>query len=125
MEYKEPYVIAEAGCNHMGDMEIAHELISTAAIFCKADAIKFQKRCPKELLTKEQYEAPHPNPHNSYGDTYGAHREFLEFDVDQHAQLKKWCEEVGITYSTSVVVSIFTSTSPVIPGTVKTLSVKS
>ena len=102
MTYKEPYVIAEAGCNHMGQMEIAHELINTAAIFCKADAIKFQKRCPKELLTKEQYDAPHPNPHNSYGNTYGAHREFLEFDVDQHAQLKKWCEEVGITYSTSV-----------------------
>lgn len=100
--YKMPYIIAEAGCNHMGQMEIARELINTAAIFCKADAIKFQKRCPKELLTKEQYEAPHPNPVNSYGDTYGAHREFLEFTVDQHAQLKEWCEEVGITYSTSV-----------------------
>lgn len=102
MQYRKPYVVAEAGCNHMGQMEIAHELINTAAIFCKADAIKFQKRCPKELLTEEQYNAPHPNPMNSYGDTYGAHREFLEFDVEQHAQLKKWCEEVGITYATSV-----------------------
>ena len=86
----------------MGQMEIAHDLINTAAIFCKADAIKFQKRCPKELLTPEQYNAPHPNPVNSYGPTYGAHREFLEFTVEQHSQLKKWCEEVGITYSTSV-----------------------
>ena len=100
--YKKPFVIAEAGCNHMGQMEIAHDLINTAAIFCKADAIKFQKRCPKELLTEEQYNAPHPNPVNSYGDTYGAHREFLEFTVDQHAQLKEWCEEAGIIYSTSV-----------------------
>ena len=100
--YKKPFVIAEAGCNHMGQMEIAKDLIETAAHFCKADAIKFQKRCPKELLTPEQYNAPHPNPANSYGDTYGAHREFLEFDVDQHAQLKKWCEEAGIIYSTSV-----------------------
>lgn len=102
MDYKKPYVIAEAGCNHMGQMEIAHDLINIAAIFCKADAIKFQKRCPKELLTTEQYNAPHPNPANSYGDTYGAHREFLEFTLDQHAQLKEWCEQVGITYSTSV-----------------------
>ncbi len=100
--YNKPFVIAEAGCNHMGQMEIAKDLIETAAHFCKADAIKFQKRCPKELLTPEQYNAPHPNPANSYGDTYGAHREFLEFDVDQHAQLKKWCEEAGIIYSTSV-----------------------
>lgn len=101
-EYKKPYVIAEAGCNHMGQMEIAHQMINIAAMFCKADAIKFQKRCPKELLTPEQYNAPHPNPQNSYGNTYGEHREFLEFTVDQHAQLKRWCEEVGITYSTSV-----------------------
>ena len=100
--YKRPFVIAEAGCNHMGKMEIAKDLIETAAHFCKADAIKFQKRCPKELLTPEQYNAPHPNPENSYGPTYGAHREFLEFDADQHAQLKKWCEESGIIYSTSV-----------------------
>lgn len=102
MNYKKPYVIAEAGCNHMGQMEIAKDLIETSAHFCKVDAIKFQKRCPRELLTPEQYNAPHPNPVNSYGDTYGAHREFLEFTVDQHAQLKEWCEEAGIIYSTSV-----------------------
>ena len=100
--YNKPYVIAEAGCNHMGQMEIAKELIQTAAIFCKADAIKFQKRCNRELLTPEQYNAPHPHPENSYGKTYGEHREFLEFTLDQHKQLKEWCEEVGITYATSV-----------------------
>lgn len=100
--YNKPFVIAEAGCNHMGQIEVAKNLIETAANFCKVDAIKFQKRCPKELLTPEQYNAPHPNSANSYGITYGAHREFLEFDVDQHARLKKWCEEAGIIYSTSV-----------------------
>lgn len=100
--YQKPYVIAEAGCNHMGRMEIARDLIQTAAIFCKADAIKFQKRCVRELLTREQYQAPHPNPVNSYGETYGKHREFLEFDADQHGQLKVWCEEFGITYASSV-----------------------
>lgn len=103
MENREkPYLIAEAGCNHKGDMSIARDLIETAACYCKADAIKFQKRCNRELLTEEQYNAPHPNPVNSYGKTYGEHREFLELDVEQHAQLKAWCEEAGITYSTSV-----------------------
>lgn len=101
-KYRKPFVIAEAGCNHKGDMAIAHEMIQTAAIYCKADAIKFQKRCPKELLTPEQYNAPHPHPENSYGKTYGEHREALELTVDQHAQLKEWCEEAGIVYSTSV-----------------------
>lgn len=102
MTYKEPYIIAEIGCNHKGDMKIAKELINMAKIFGNANAVKFQKRNNKELLTEAQYNAPHPNPINSYGDTYGAHREFLEFDVDQHQELKDYCEEVGITYSTSV-----------------------
>lgn len=101
-EYREPRVIAEAGCNHKGDMEIARQLIKTAAIYCNADVIKFQKRCNRELLTPEQYNAPHPNPANSYGKTYGEHREFLEFTKEQHMELKNYCEEMGITYSTSV-----------------------
>jgi len=100
--YKKPYVIAEIGCNHKGEMHIAKELIKIAKIFCNADAVKFQKRNNIELLTEEQYNAPHPNPTNSYGDTYGAHREYLEFDVQQHAELKAYCEEIGIVYSTSV-----------------------
>ncbi len=99
---KQPKVIAEIGCNHKGDMEIAKELIKIAKIFCNADVVKFQKRNNKELLTEEQYNAPHPNPANAYGDTYGAHREFLEFSAAQHAELKAFCDELGITYSTSV-----------------------
>ena len=102
MQYKEPKVIAEIGCNHKGDMEIAKEMIRMAAIYCKADVVKFQKRCNKELLTPEQYNAPHPNPINSYGNTYGEHREYLEFSVDQHRELKEFCEENEIEYSTSV-----------------------
>ena len=100
--YKKPYVIAEIGCNHKGDMEIAKELIKVAKIFCNVDAVKFQKRHNKELLTEAQYNAPHPNPVNSYGDTYGAHREFLEFDVNQQQELKDYCEDIGLDYSTSV-----------------------
>lgn len=102
IKYETPYVIAEIGCNHKGEMDIAHEMIETAAKFCKVDAVKFQKRCNRELLSEEQYNAPHPVPYNSYGATYGEHREYLEFDIDQHRQLKRWCEEMNITYSCSV-----------------------
>ncbi len=97
-----PKIIAEIGCNHKGDMAIAKELIITAAMYCKADVVKFQKRCNTELLSEEEYNTPHPNPSNSYGDTYGAHREYLEFSAEQHKQLQAWCEEYGIEYSTSV-----------------------
>lgn len=95
-------IIAEIGCNHKGDMEIAHDMIKIAAQFCNVDIVKFQKRNPKELLTPEEYTASHPVASNSYGETYGEHREFLEFDLEQHRQLKKWCEEWDVVYSSSV-----------------------
>ena len=95
-------IIAEIGCNHKGDMNIAKQLITVAAKYCNADVVKFQKRSNKELLTPEQYNTPHPVPENSYGPTYGLHREALEFTQEQHAELKKHCEEEGIVYSTSV-----------------------
>ncbi|MEW6599731.1 MAG: N-acetylneuraminate synthase family protein [Nitrospirota bacterium] len=98
----EPLIIAEIGCNHKGDLEIAHEMIKVAAQFCKVDVVKFQKRNPRELLTPEEYHSPHPNPANSYGETYGAHREFLELNINRHMQLKEWCEEWGVIYSSSV-----------------------
>lgn len=100
--YKKPRLVAEVGCNHKGEFDIALEMIQIAKIFCGADIIKFQKRNNRELLTPEQYNAPHPNPYNSYGKTYGEHREYLEFTADQHKQLKEACEELGIVYSTSV-----------------------
>lgn len=99
--YQEPRIISEIGCNHKGDFQIAKDLIKLSKD-AGAYAAKFQKRTPKELLTPEQYSAPHPNPANAYGDTYGAHREFLEFNIDQHAELKKYCESIGIQWATSV-----------------------
>jgi sialic acid synthase len=101
INYEKAKVISEIGCNHLGDFQIAKNLIKLSKD-CGATVAKFQKRNNKELLTEEQYNAPHPNPHNSYGDTYGAHREYLEFSNDQHRELKAYAESIGIDYSTSV-----------------------
>jgi sialic acid synthase len=101
INYKKPKVVAEIGCNHMGDIKIAKELINLAKN-SGVDYVKFQKRNNRELLTIEQYNAPHPVKKNSYGDTYGEHREFLEFDVAQNKELKEYCDSVDIIYSTSV-----------------------
>ena len=97
-----PYLIAEIGCNHKGDIDIAKDMIKNAAEFCGVNAVKFQKRNPKELLTEKEYNNPHPNPINSYGSTYGEHREYLEFNKDQHKELQKWCNNYNVEYSTSV-----------------------
>jgi sialic acid synthase len=95
-------IIAEVGCNHKGDLEIAKTLIYRARWYAEADVVKFQKRTVKELLTEEEYNAPHPVSHNSYGPSYGAHREYLEFSLEQHQELKDYCDEIGIEYSCSV-----------------------
>jgi sialic acid synthase SpsE len=95
-----PRFVAEIGCNHTGSVEIAKQMIVVAKT-CGANVAKFQKRCARELLTPEQYDAPYDNPH-SYGRTYGEHREFLEFNVDTHRLLKAYAEEHGVEYSTSV-----------------------
>lgn len=100
-DYKKPNIIAEIGCNHMGKIDIAKELIDLAKN-AGIKYVKFQKRNNKELLTEEQYEKPHPVPSNSYGKTYGEHREFLEFNIDQHRELKEYCENIDMIYSTSV-----------------------
>ncbi len=102
MNYKKPFLIAEIGCNHKGDISIAKEMISVAKYFCKVDCVKFQKRNNVELLTEEQFNTPHPNPENSYGETYGEHREFLELSIEEHKELKEYCDALGIVYSTSV-----------------------
>ncbi len=101
-KYIAPFIIAEIGCNHKGDLDLAKELIKVAKIFCNVHAVKFQKRNNKELITESQYNEPHPNPINSYGETYGLHREYLEFSVKEHKELKSYCEDIGIVYSTSV-----------------------
>jgi sialic acid synthase len=95
-------IVAEVGCNHKGSFETAKEMITVAKLFCKVDVVKFQKRTPRELLTADEYNAPHPVSYHSYGRTYGEHREFLEFSLDQHRELKQFCEQVGVAYSSSV-----------------------
>ena len=98
---KKCIVIAEACCNHMGDFEVAKQMIFTAKN-CKADFIKFQKRNPKESIPKQWQSKPHPNPWHAFGSTYLEHREKLEFTFSQHKELKNICEDNNIDYSSSV-----------------------
>lgn len=96
------FVVAEIGCNHKGDLNIAKEMVRVAADFCKVNAVKFQKRNPKELLDDKKFNSPHPDDYHAYGHTYGKHRENLEFTVDQHRELQEVCKECGVEYSSSV-----------------------
>jgi len=97
-----PTIVAEIGCNHRGDFDIAREMIESAAGFCKADVVKFQKRDVRTLLSADEFAAPHPNPQHAYGASYGEHREALEFGIDQHRELQRICRNAGVEYACSV-----------------------
>ena len=97
---KKTIIIAEIGCNHKGNFNIAKKMIEIAAS-CGADYAKFQKRDNKKLLGSD-YNKPHPVPENSYGSTYGKHRDYLEFSIDQHKKLFQHCKKNKIKYSVSV-----------------------
>ena len=90
------YVIAEIGHNHQGSVETAKELFA-AAKECGCQAVKLQKRDNRSLFTKEMFNKPYENE-NSYGATYGEHREALEFGLKEYKELQKYAREIGITF---------------------------
>jgi sialic acid synthase len=90
------YVIAEIGHNHQGNVEKCKELFR-AAKNCGAHAVKLQKRDNRSLFTKEAYHKPYDNP-NSFGETYGSHREFLEFGWDEYVELRRFAAELGLDF---------------------------
>ena len=94
------FIVAEIGQNHNGDMKIAKGLIDQSASD-GVDAVKFCKRDIKSDLTKGKYNSPYLTV-NSFGKTYGEHREFLELSKEQHLELKEYAESKGLFYFASV-----------------------
>ena len=92
----EPFIIAEVGQNHQGDLDKAREYIR---IFASegANAVKFQTRNNKYLFSKEAYEASY-NSENAFANTYGAHREYLELKPEWLPILKKDSTKYGVKF---------------------------
>ena len=90
------FVIAEIGHNHKGSVKIAKNLFLSAKN-CGASAVKLQKRSNNNLYTKNFFNSIYDNK-NSYGKTYGEHREFLEFSESQYLELIEYSKEIGITF---------------------------
>jgi sialic acid synthase len=90
------YVVAEIGHNHQGSVDSAKQLFD-AAKTAGAHAVKLQKRHNRSLYTHDLYNKPYENE-NSYGATYGEHREYLEFDRAQYQELKAYAAEIDITF---------------------------
>lgn len=96
------YIIAEIGANHNGDMQLAKKMISSAKQ-AGADCVKFQSWTPESLVSKEEYER-----NQVYTDSkkkhFGSLREMVEkyaLTRDNHFELKKYCDEINIDFSSS------------------------
>jgi N-acetylneuraminate synthase/sialic acid synthase len=90
------YVIAEIGHNHQGDVGKAKELFRQAKA-CGASAVKLQKRDNETLFTRAAYNRPYDNE-NSFGATYGQHRQALEFGKSEYVELQEYAKELGIDF---------------------------
>ena len=90
------YVIAEIGHNHQGDIAKARELFLRAKE-CGCHAVKLQKRDNRSLYTAAMFNKPYDHE-NSFGTTYGEHREFLEFGKPQYVELQAYARELGLTF---------------------------
>lgn len=92
-------IIAEAGINHQGDVNIARQLIDVAAA-AHADVVKFQKRTISRILTAAGLDAPYAH-RNSFGKTYGEHKRALELEKQAYHELKTYAEGQGLIFMAS------------------------
>lgn len=90
------YVIAEIGHNHGGDLDQAMHLFDEARR-AGAHAVKLQKRDNRSLYTRAAFDKPYENE-NSFGATYGEHREALEFGREEYAALIEYAQRIGVTF---------------------------
>jgi len=92
------YVIGEIGINHNGDIDVAKQLIDSAAE-AGCDAVKFQKRTPEVCVPPEQRDVMRDTPWGRM--TYMEYRHRVEFDAEQYAEIDDYCREQGIAWFAS------------------------
>lgn len=101
------YIIGEIGQNHNGSTELAKSIIDIASIEIKdefsgivlkpLDAVKLTKRDLNEELSASAMKKPYVNP-NSFGKTYGEHREYLELTNEEHFEIYKHAKSKGLEF---------------------------
>jgi len=90
------FVIAEVGHNHQGSVDLCEKLFQAAAR-SGASAVKLQKRDNRNLYTTSFFNSPYEGP-TSFGATYGAHREFLEFGKKEYVYLQAVAKDLGLLF---------------------------
>ena len=94
---KIPFITAEIGINHNGDINIAKQLIDMAKN-CGCDAVKFQKRTIDVVYSKEFLDSPRESP---WGTTQRAQKEALEFGKKEYDIIDNYCRQQAIDWFAS------------------------
>lgn len=102
-EFSRPYIIAEIGANHNGDMQLATKMIDCAKQ-CGADCVKFQSWNKDSIFSKQVY-----NDNFFLRDDYRNRTDYtLESIVDkyhineqQHIMLKEYCDTKDIEFAST------------------------
>jgi len=94
---KKPYLIAEIGINHNGDIDIAKQLIKNSKD-CGFDAVKFQKRTINIVYDEKTLNTPRKSP---WGETTREQKLGLEFDELEYNEIDKYCKDLNIEWFAS------------------------
>ena len=94
---KKPYLIAEIGINHNGDIKIAKQLIKNAKE-CGFDSVKFQKRTINIVYDEKTLDTPRESP---WGKTTREQKLGLEFEKQEYDEIDKYCKELNIDWFAS------------------------
>ena len=92
-----PFIVAEIGINHNGDLNLAKKLIDMA-VFAGCDAVKFQKRTIELVYTPEELAKERESP---FGTTNGDLKRGLEFGEKEYQEIDRYCKERGIIWFAS------------------------
>ena len=90
-------IIAEAGVNHNGSLEMAKEM-ARAAKECGADIVKYQTAVPELVVSKFAEKAEYQKQTTDAAESQLEMIRKLHFSFEAHKELKEYCDSIGIQY---------------------------
>ena len=96
------HIIAEAGVNHNGDVNIAKQLC-LAAKNAGADAVKFQTWVTEKIITQNVKQAEYQIENTGSNESQFSMLKALELTYEETREVKEYCDNIGILFASTAV----------------------